>query len=50
MSVVAGEPDAVVAKGGIGKCTAMCDCVAKSPDALTFLKNDKIIVLTLMLI
>ncbi|TFK32573.1 rab-GTPase-TBC domain-containing protein [Crucibulum laeve] len=33
------------AKGGIGKCTAICDCVAESPDDLMFLKDDKIIVL-----
>ena len=26
------------AKGGIGKCTASCDCVAESPDDLMFLK------------
>jgi len=26
------------AKGGIGKCKALCDCVAKSPDDLMFLK------------
>ncbi|KDR79719.1 hypothetical protein GALMADRAFT_93552 [Galerina marginata CBS 339.88] len=33
------------AKGGIGKCTAMCDCVAESPDDLMFLKDDEITVL-----
>lgn len=26
------------AKGGIGKCTATCDCVAESADDLMFLK------------
>ena len=26
------------AKGGIGKCTAICDCVAASTDDLMFLK------------
>lgn len=26
------------AKGGIGTCTATCDCVAESPDDLMFLK------------
>ena len=26
------------AKGGIGKCTATCDCVAESKDDLMFLK------------
>ena len=26
------------AKGGIGKCTAICDCVAESTDDLMFLK------------
>ena len=26
------------AKGGIGKCTATCDCVAESTDDLMFLK------------
>ncbi|KAF9554277.1 hypothetical protein CPC08DRAFT_672333 [Agrocybe pediades] len=33
------------AKGGIGKCTALCDCVAESPDDLMFLKDDEITVL-----
>ena len=26
------------AKGGIGKCTATCDCVAESTDDLMFMK------------
>ncbi|KAL5495886.1 hypothetical protein ACEPAI_1350 [Sanghuangporus weigelae] len=33
------------AKGGIGKCTAVQDCVAESPEDLMFLKDDQIIVL-----
>ncbi|KAF8985497.1 hypothetical protein BDQ17DRAFT_1188591, partial [Cyathus striatus] len=33
------------AKGGIGKCTAISDCVAESPDDLMFLKDDEITVL-----
>ncbi|KAF8956629.1 hypothetical protein BDZ97DRAFT_1602138, partial [Flammula alnicola] len=33
------------AKGGIGKCTATCDCVAESADDLMFLKDDEITVL-----
>ncbi|OSX68152.1 hypothetical protein POSPLADRAFT_1092845, partial [Postia placenta MAD-698-R-SB12] len=33
------------AKGGIGKCTAVQDCVAEEPDDLMFLKDDEIIVL-----
>ncbi|KAF9645319.1 hypothetical protein BDM02DRAFT_3076745, partial [Thelephora ganbajun] len=33
------------AKGGIGKCTAVHDCVAQSSDDLMFLKDDEIIVL-----
>ncbi|EIN12699.1 hypothetical protein PUNSTDRAFT_27997, partial [Punctularia strigosozonata HHB-11173 SS5] len=33
------------AKGGIGKCTAIQDCVAERPDDLMFLKGDEIIVL-----
>ncbi|KAL5534857.1 hypothetical protein ACEPAG_1322 [Sanghuangporus baumii] len=33
------------AKGGIGKCTAVQDCVAESPEDLMFLKDDEIIVL-----
>ena len=33
------------AKGGIGKCTAIQDCVAESPDDLMFLKaNSNILV------
>ncbi|KAI9452122.1 hypothetical protein BJY52DRAFT_952666 [Lactarius psammicola] len=32
-------------KGGIGKCIALQDCVAKEPDDLMFLKNDEITVL-----
>ncbi|KAG6890242.1 hypothetical protein C0992_002770 [Termitomyces sp. T32_za158] len=33
------------AKGGIGKCTALVDCVAENSDDLMFLKGDEIIVL-----
>ncbi|KAA1476351.1 hypothetical protein DENSPDRAFT_843281 [Dentipellis sp. KUC8613] len=33
------------AKGGIGKCTATQDCVAKHPEDLMFLKDDEITVL-----
>ncbi|KAG5338936.1 hypothetical protein C0989_005570 [Termitomyces sp. Mn162] len=33
------------AKGGIGKCTALVDCVAENPDDLMFLKGDEITVL-----
>ncbi|KAI0271261.1 hypothetical protein BC834DRAFT_818545 [Gloeopeniophorella convolvens] len=33
------------AKGGIGKCTAIQDCVAKEPDDLMFLEDDEITVL-----
>ncbi|KZT24311.1 hypothetical protein NEOLEDRAFT_1038725, partial [Neolentinus lepideus HHB14362 ss-1] len=33
------------AKGGIGKCTALQDCVAESPEQLMFLKDDEITVL-----
>ncbi|KAG5641671.1 hypothetical protein DXG03_004452, partial [Asterophora parasitica] len=33
------------AKGGIGKCTAIEDCVAESADDLMFLKDDEITVL-----
>ncbi|THH15095.1 hypothetical protein EW146_g5336 [Bondarzewia mesenterica] len=33
------------AKGGIGKCTASQDCVAKHPEDLMFLKGDEITVL-----
>ncbi|KAF8149384.1 hypothetical protein B0H34DRAFT_733556 [Crassisporium funariophilum] len=33
------------AKGGIGRCTATCDCVAESADDLMFLKDDEITVL-----
>ncbi|KAF5368691.1 hypothetical protein D9615_010325 [Tricholomella constricta] len=33
------------AKGGIGKCTAICDCVAENADDLMFLKDDEITVL-----
>ncbi|TDL21252.1 hypothetical protein BD410DRAFT_695087, partial [Rickenella mellea] len=33
------------AKGGIGRCTAVQDCVAESGDDLMFLKEDEIIVL-----
>ncbi|KAI0033861.1 hypothetical protein K488DRAFT_23383, partial [Vararia minispora EC-137] len=33
------------AKGGIGKCTALQDCVAEHADDLMFLKGDEIIVL-----
>ncbi|KAJ7047353.1 hypothetical protein C8F04DRAFT_928562, partial [Mycena alexandri] len=32
-------------KGGIGKCTALHDCVAKTSEDLMFLKNDEIVVL-----
>ncbi|KAF9034632.1 hypothetical protein BJ165DRAFT_1356299, partial [Panaeolus papilionaceus] len=33
------------AKGGIGKCTALCDFKAANPDDLMFLKDDEITVL-----
>ncbi|KAF7359280.1 Rab-GAP TBC domain-containing protein [Mycena sanguinolenta] len=33
------------AKGGIGKCTAIGDCVAEAAQDLMFLKNDEIVVL-----
>ncbi|KAI0770872.1 hypothetical protein BD413DRAFT_68728, partial [Trametes elegans] len=33
------------AKGGIGKCTAIQDCVAEHADDLMFLKDDEIVVL-----
>ncbi|KAI0056890.1 hypothetical protein BV25DRAFT_1533903 [Artomyces pyxidatus] len=33
------------AKGGIGKCTALQDCVAKEAEDLMFLKDDEIVVL-----
>ncbi|RDB27248.1 hypothetical protein Hypma_004535 [Hypsizygus marmoreus] len=33
------------AKGGIGKCTAISDCVAENADDLMFLKDDEITVL-----
>ncbi|KAF7353652.1 hypothetical protein MVEN_01049900 [Mycena venus] len=33
------------AKGGIGKCTAVGDCVAEAAQDLMFLKNDEIVVL-----
>ncbi|KAI0070100.1 hypothetical protein K474DRAFT_1556844, partial [Panus rudis PR-1116 ss-1] len=33
------------AKGGIGKCTALQDCVAEEEDDLMFLKDDEITVL-----
>ncbi|KAF8879123.1 rab-GTPase-TBC domain-containing protein [Infundibulicybe gibba] len=33
------------AKGGIGKCTAVQDCIAESAEDLMFLKDDEIIVL-----
>lgn len=33
------------AKGGIGKCTALQDCVAESPEQLMFMKDDEITVL-----
>ncbi|KAF8336685.1 hypothetical protein F5887DRAFT_830203, partial [Amanita rubescens] len=33
------------AKGGIGKCTALCDCVAENDGDLMFLKSDEIVVL-----
>ncbi|OCH85595.1 hypothetical protein OBBRIDRAFT_815012 [Obba rivulosa] len=33
------------AKGGIGKCTAVQDCVAEESEDLMFLKDDEIIVL-----
>ncbi|KAF8055635.1 hypothetical protein FPV67DRAFT_1399220, partial [Lyophyllum atratum] len=33
------------AKGGIGKCTAVSDCVAENADDLMFLKDDEITVL-----
>ncbi|KAJ3766879.1 hypothetical protein EV361DRAFT_973800 [Lentinula raphanica] len=33
------------AKGGIGKCTAVQDCVAESSEDLMFLKDDEITVL-----
>ncbi|PFH46683.1 hypothetical protein AMATHDRAFT_95115, partial [Amanita thiersii Skay4041] len=32
-------------KGGIGKCTALCDCVAERDGDLMFLKHDEITVL-----
>lgn len=32
-------------KGGIGKCTALQDCVAEGNDDLMFLLNDEIVVL-----
>ncbi|KAH9009810.1 hypothetical protein EDB84DRAFT_1656699 [Lactarius hengduanensis] len=32
-------------KGGIGKCIALQDCVAREPDDLMFLKDDEITVL-----
>ncbi|KAG2004147.1 hypothetical protein CC2G_002738 [Coprinopsis cinerea AmutBmut pab1-1] len=32
-------------KGGIGKCTALTDCVAESSEDLMFLKDDEIVVL-----
>ncbi|KAJ7771626.1 hypothetical protein B0H16DRAFT_190491 [Mycena metata] len=32
-------------KGGIGKCTALQDCVAKAPEDLMFVKGDGIVVL-----
>ena len=32
-------------KGGIGKCTAVLDCVAQGTDDLMFLADDEIIVL-----
>ncbi|KAJ7043134.1 hypothetical protein C8F04DRAFT_874828, partial [Mycena alexandri] len=33
------------AKGGIGKCTAISDCVAEAAEDLMFLTNDEIVVL-----
>ncbi|KAI8977786.1 hypothetical protein BD414DRAFT_155730 [Trametes punicea] len=33
------------AKGGIGKCTALQDCVAEQPEDLMFMKDDEITVL-----
>ncbi|KDQ17473.1 hypothetical protein BOTBODRAFT_96130, partial [Botryobasidium botryosum FD-172 SS1] len=33
------------AKGGIGKCTALMDCVAEGAQDLMFLKDDEIVVL-----
>ncbi|KLO06752.1 hypothetical protein SCHPADRAFT_837590, partial [Schizopora paradoxa] len=33
------------AKGGIGKCTAVQDCIAESQEDLMFLQNDEIVVL-----
>ncbi|KZP21793.1 hypothetical protein FIBSPDRAFT_690748, partial [Athelia psychrophila] len=33
------------AKGGIGKCTAVNDCVAEGADDLMFLKDDEVTVL-----
>ncbi|TFK18877.1 hypothetical protein FA15DRAFT_760397 [Coprinopsis marcescibilis] len=35
-------------KGGIGKCTAVVDCVAESSEDLMFLKDDEIVVLLQM--
>ncbi|TFK78007.1 hypothetical protein K466DRAFT_446194, partial [Polyporus arcularius HHB13444] len=32
-------------KGGIGKCTALQDCIAEEPQDLMFMKDDEIIVL-----
>ncbi|KAJ7684601.1 hypothetical protein DFH06DRAFT_920293, partial [Mycena polygramma] len=32
-------------KGGIGRCTAIGDCVAEAAQDLMFLKNDEIVVL-----
>ncbi|KAF6745150.1 hypothetical protein DFP72DRAFT_786696, partial [Ephemerocybe angulata] len=32
-------------KGGIGRCVAICDCVAENTDDLMFLKDDEIVVL-----
>ncbi|KAI0736094.1 hypothetical protein C8Q76DRAFT_601033, partial [Earliella scabrosa] len=33
------------AKGGIGKCTALQDCIAEHAEDLMFMKDDEIIVL-----
>ncbi|KAJ7043119.1 hypothetical protein C8F04DRAFT_876887, partial [Mycena alexandri] len=32
-------------KGGIGKCTALHDCIAQAPEDLMFVKGDGIVVL-----
>ncbi|KAI0353294.1 hypothetical protein OH77DRAFT_648037 [Trametes cingulata] len=35
----------LAAKGGIGKCTALQDCIAEQPEDLMFMKDDEITVL-----